>query len=94
MPTDRHKKIQNNNAYFLDERILSELLSQTLSSPLKGCIHVMHTSCANLNFGFKPLLHLHLNYVNIKPKPCEIQNREHLILVQDKTGLPSSCYTF
>lgn len=35
----------------------------------------MRTSSTNMNFGFKPLLYLHLNYVNIKPKPCEIQNR-------------------
>lgn len=54
----------------------------------------MPTSCTNLNFGFKPLLLLHLNYVNIKPKPCEIQNREHLVLVYDKPGLSFSCYTF
>lgn len=74
-------KLHNNNTYFLDERILSLLLSQTLSSPLKGCTHVMCTSCTNFNFGFKPLLHLHLYYVNLKPKPCEIQTREHLILV-------------
>lgn len=52
------------------------LFSQTRSSPLEGYVHVMRTSYTNMNFGFKPLLHLHLNYVNIKPKPCEIQNRE------------------
>lgn len=88
------KKIQNNNAYFLDERIPSVLLSQSLSSPLRGRIHVTRTSRTDLNFEFKPLLRLHLDYVNNKPEPCEIQNREHLILVQDKTGLSASCHTF
>lgn len=52
----------------------------------------MRTSCTNMNFGFKPLLYLHLNYVNIKPKTYEIQNREQLIADQDGTGLSFHCY--
>lgn len=48
MPTDWHKKMQNNNAYFLDERILSVLLSQTLSSPSHGMHFMLCTRHAQI----------------------------------------------